>query len=107
MTFTWQELAQAFVVETIRNLWDAGEYRNNKWLKMIHDNWFDVWVKWKTDLTMRDVDRQAKALVDHWDVAESAYDYVFTENLQGETPLGGEMRLSGPWKAQEGPSKSS
>ena len=107
MTFTWQELIQAYVVEIIRRLWDEGENRDNKWLKMVHDNWFDVWVKWKTDLTMRNVDRQAEELVDQWDVAESAYDYVFSENLKGETPLGGEMRVVAPWKAQEGPSKSS
>ena len=107
MTFTWQQLVQAYTVEVIRRVWDEGKHRDNKWLKLIHANWFDIWVEWKTDLAMRDVDRQAEELVEQWDAEESAYDYVFSETLKGDTPLGGEMRVVAPWKVQEGPSERS
>lgn len=107
MTFTWRQLVQAYTVEVIRRLWDRGEYRDNRWLKLIHSNWFDVWVEWKTDLTMRDVDRQAEQIVDHWEEEDTLTDYIWSENLKGETPLGGEMRITAPWKGQEGPSEGS
>ena len=93
MTFTWQELVQAYSVEIIRRVWDEGKHRDNKWLKLVHENWFAVWVKWKTDLTMRDVDRQAEALVDEWDDPDSL-EWIWLEKFEGETPLGGELRVT-------------
>ena len=84
---------QGFAVEIIRILWDHGMYRDNKWLNMVHDNWFNFWVDYKTCLTMQDVDRQIEELLEPSGVDEP----IFTETLEGETPLGGEMRLSAPW----------
>lgn len=97
--FTWQELLQALTVDVIRRLWDSGQYRDNKWAKLIHDNWFDIWTDWKTDLTMRDVDRQIEELFEESEVTP----HLFTEELEGETPLGGEMRLRAPYMDREEP----
>lgn len=103
--FTWQELLQAFAVDVIRRLWDAGQYRQNKWLKAIVEAWFDVWVEWKTDLTMRDVDRQAEQIVEDWyaDKPGPVDNYLYREMIEGETPLGGEMRLTARWEQDDTP----
>ena len=37
-------------------------YRDNKWLRMIHDNWLHHWIDVKTAVTMRSVDAQAADL---------------------------------------------
>ena len=81
------------IVEIIRLLWDHGYYRDNPWLNRIHANWFSFWVEWKTDLTMKDVDRQIEEMF-----LESEVDpAVFSEEEEGETPLGGIMELRAPW----------
>jgi len=79
-----------FLVEIIRRLWDKGLYINNKYLRMIHDQYFDLWVDWRTDIVMKDVDKQAQQLTPDPVVAAAA----FTETKKGETPLGGELRLN-------------
>ena len=84
---------QGFTVDVIRRLWGHGMYRDNKWLKMCHENWFQYWVDYKTCLTMRDVDAQVEELLEPSEVDKP----IFTETLEGETPLGGEMRLRAPW----------
>ena len=103
--FTLWEILQALTVDAIRRLWDDGQHVNNKWLRAIHANWFNVWVDWKTDLTMRDVDRQAAEIVDMWEANEDpAVDaYAFSETQEGETPLGGEMRLTARWEQDDTP----
>jgi len=83
----------AFLVEVIRILWDKGLYRQNKWFQMTHDEWFDVWTIWRTGLTMEDVDRQAKELTPDPVVTPP----VFSEEIDGETLLGGKMELRAPW----------
>lgn len=83
----------AFLVEVIRILWDKGLYRQNKWFQMTHDEWFDVWAIWRTGLTMEDVDRQAEELTPDPVVAPP----VFSEEIEGETLLGGKMELRAPW----------
>lgn len=98
--FTLWEILQALTVDIIRRLWDDGQHLNNKWLKAIHGNWFGIWVEWKADLTMRDVDLQAAEIVSAWEI-EDQQPPVFSEEAEGETPLGGEMRLRAPWEGQE------
>ena len=96
--FSVSETLQAITVEVIRRVWDAGRYRDNEWAKRVHDNWFDIWVEWRTQITMRDVDAQAEALVEMWEENEDpAIDaYRYSEALDGETLLGGPMQLSHP-----------
>lgn len=84
---------QGFVVDVIRMLWNHGLYRNNKWLKMVHTNWFNYWVEYKACNTMRDVDVQIEKLLEDSGVDKP----IFTEEKQGETPLGGSMQLRAPW----------
>jgi hypothetical protein len=86
---TWK----ALTVEIIRLLWDKGLYKQNKLLQQIHENWFKFWVEWKTELTMRDVDKQIEEMFLEPEVDPP----VFSEELEGETPLGGKLELRAPW----------
>lgn len=86
---TWKALA----VELIRIFWNKGLYRQSKILKQIHFEWFDYWVQWKTSKTMEEVDRQIEKIF-----LESEIDPpVFSEQEDGETPIGGRMELRVPW----------
>lgn len=76
---------QALVVDIIRRLWDNNLYKNNKWLRMIHDNWIDCWIDVKTATTMRSVDAQAEGLTPEPEIAKPLY----WEEKEGETSLGG------------------
>lgn len=81
------KVAKALVVEIIRVLWDRGLYRDNKWLRMCHDNWLSFWIDWRTAKTMEDVDRQIEDIL-----VESEMDPpLYWEEETGETPLGGAM----------------
>jgi len=87
--FTYQGL----IVDIIRRLWDHGLYKDNKWLKMCHTNWFNYWVEYRTCLTMQDVDAQVEELLEPSEVDKP----IFIEEEHGETPLGGPMELRAPW----------
>ena len=78
---------QAVAVDIIRRLWDRGLYRDNKWLRMIHDNWIHHWIDVKTATTMRSVDAQAADLTPEPEVAKPLY----WGEEEGETPLGGPL----------------
>jgi hypothetical protein len=83
------KVVKALVVEIIRVLWDRGLYRDNKWLRMCHDNWIKFWIDWRTEKTMADVDRQIEDLL-----YESEMDPpLYWEEEEGDTPLGGAMGL--------------
>jgi len=87
--FTYRGL----VVDIIRRLWGHGLYKDNKWLKMCHENWFSYWVEYRTCLTMQDVDTQIEELSEPSEVDKP----IFIEEEHGETPLGGPMELRAPW----------
>ena len=76
---------QAVVVGIIRRLWEEGLYRDNEWLRMVHDNWLHHWIDVKTAVTMRSVDAQAADLTPGPEVIAPLY----WEEEEGETPLGG------------------
>lgn len=95
------DLIRAVIVDVIRGLWDRGLYRKNRWLHRVHDQWLGYWLDWKTAITMEEVDLQAEEINQPVPVWEA----VFFEDLDGETPLGGEMRLSTIQKRLEGRSK--
>jgi len=78
---------KALVVDVIRRLWDRGLYRDNKWLKMIHENWISHWIDVKTAVTMRSVDDQAADLAPEPEVIKP----VYWEEEEGETALGGPL----------------
>ena len=78
---------QALVVDIIRRLWDRKLYRDNKWLKMIHENWIGHWIDVKTAVTMRTVDTQAADLTPEPEIIKP----VYWEETEGETALGGPL----------------
>lgn len=88
---------KALVVEFIRLLWDEGLYRQNSVLKKLHDEYFSFWVEWKTETTMKDMDRQIEELVKPAEVDAP----IFWEEEEGDTPLGGKMGLRAPWLNEE------
>lgn len=85
------EVFMAFCVEVVRQLWNKGLYRQNKYAQMCHDAWFDVWTIWRTQLTMKEVDRQVEELNPEPVQFSEA---VHWEEENGETPLGGAMGIS-------------
>lgn len=88
---------RGLVVDVIRELWGRGLYIDNKWLKLIHENWFSYWVDYRACLTMQDVDRQIEEMF-----IESEIDPpVFSEEVEGETLLGGSLELRAPWTNEE------
>ena len=91
--FTLIETLQVATLEVIRRLWDSGQYKQNKWLKKIHDNWFELWVDYRLAMTMSEVDAQVRGLHEYWDEAEED-PWLITEEIEGETPLGGELRAT-------------
>ena len=78
---------RAVAVDIIRRLWEAGLYRDNKWLQMIHENWIGHWIDVKTAVTMRSVDAQTEALTPEPEVIKP----VYWEEEEGETALGGPL----------------
>ena len=96
--FTVVQALQALSVELIRRLWDRGLYRDNKWLRMCHDNWIGIWVDWRTQVTMRNVDHQAAELTSEPEVVKPLY----WEEEEGETALGGPLGYT--YKFDDAPS---
>lgn len=76
---------RGLAVEIIRILWDHGYYRDNRWLRMCHDNWIGFWIDWKASLTMKNVDRQIEEMFYESEIEPP----VYWEETEGETPLGG------------------
>jgi len=81
---------RGLVVDIIRRLWDRGLYRDNKWLKLCHEYWFDYWVNYRAAQTMADVDRQIEQMSEDPEIESP----VYWEQEQGETPLGGPIGFS-------------
>lgn len=61
-------------------------------IKKIIEYCFPDWAAFKVKLMMHDVDREIALLNPYKKV-----DYDFSETKEGETPLGGPMKLSAPW----------
>ena len=81
------KVARALVVEIIRNLWDRGLYRDNKWLRLCHDNWIGFWIDWRTSLTMKSVDEQIEDMYYESEIEPP----IYWEEEEGETALGGPL----------------
>lgn len=81
---------RGLIVDIIRRLWDRGLCRDNKWLKMCHDYWFEYWVNYMTAQAMADVDRQIEEMSYEPEIEPPLY----WEEEEGETPLGGPMGFS-------------
>lgn len=75
---------------------------NNKIISLIRANCFDDWSAFKVEVTMKDVDRQAKVIkAKAIEDTKREIEYRYSEIEKGPTPLGGPMRLSAPWKNKD------
>lgn len=96
----------AFLVELIRQLIQhKPALANNKWLAMIASYLMDDWIEWRTERTMAEVDRQARAIVAEWDAQEAPralYSESEPDGSEAQGLLGGEMRIKGSWVDPEG-----
>lgn len=92
---------RGLVVDIIHRLWDDGLYVDNKWLKLVHQNWFSFWVDYKTCLTMQDVDQQIEEMFEESKITPP----IYWEQEKGETPLGGLIGYTYEF-ADDGPGSS-
>lgn len=69
------------------------------YLSRFIDALMDHWVEWRIEKTLEDVDAQVEAI--HRDLDQKRAKPIYSETLEGETPLGGEMRLRAPWVDDE------
>lgn len=87
----------AVLVEALRQLINVKpSLSTNKFVVMAIDFWFQDWVSWKTSKTMDSVDQQIEA-IQKMMVKNDKPSTTFTETKEGETPLGGEMRIRSNW----------
>tara|TARA_B100000902_G_C27280573_1_gene901496 strand:+ start:807 stop:1118 length:312 start_codon:yes stop_codon:yes gene_type:complete len=87
----------ALAVETAKQLINIRpSLSTNKIVDKVVDYWFEDWVSWKAERAMRSVDRQTKEINESLDAAAKPKT-LFTETKEGETPLGGEMRIRSHW----------
>lgn len=92
-TMSFWVFFKGWIVEIIRRFWDRGEYRDVEWMQKTHTAWFEDWVEMRTYRTLEEFDDMASEFFPPSQVDEP----VFTEEEEGETPLGGIMRLRAPW----------
>lgn len=88
---------KGLAVDLIRELWDRGLYRDNKWLKMCHEAWFQDWVDYRTCLTMQDVDRQIEELLEPSGVDKPIIIEHEPDGSKAQELLGGELEIRAPW----------
>jgi len=87
----------AVLVEAVRQLINVKpKLSTNKIVEKVVDYWFEDWVSWKAERAMRSVDRQTKEINESLD-AKVKPQTLYTETKEGETPLGGEMRIRSHW----------
>lgn len=87
----------AVLVEALRQLINAKpSLSTNKFVEMAIDFWFQDWVSWKTNKTMDSVDQQVEQIQKIMS-QKAKPQTVFTETKEGETALGGEMRIRPNW----------
>lgn len=76
----------------------------NHWLiKMIRSHCFPDWVAWKTEQTIREVDRQIVEITKEWE-AQDHKTYIepiiiehTPDGSKAQDLLGGELQISAPW----------
>lgn len=119
-------LLNAIVYDILWRLCDSfPSLRGKKWVRFAMDYCFPDWVEWKTETTMKSVDKQVEDLKQQWRDEENEkvlknFSKVFSEskvsthNEQGavriEHPadgseaqdlLGGAMEIKSPWSLPE------
>lgn len=93
---------RAIVVEFIEGLWDRGIRYLDAFLKPLHDAWYDDWVEWKAQETMKDLDRQIEKIHEGW-AAEDPKPIIIEHEPDGSKAqelLGGTLQIKAPWYDQ-------
>lgn len=85
---------QGVTVEILLILRNHGFLLDNRIASAIIDHWFEAWIDYKIQKSMSDLDHQIEDLT----VNPQIEDPIYQEKIDGETPLGGEMRLKSDWK---------
>jgi hypothetical protein len=84
---------QGVTVEILIILRNHGFLLNNRIASAIIDHWFKAWIDYKIQKSMADLDQQ----IEESTVEPQIEDPIYQEKVDGETPLGGEMRLKSGW----------
>lgn len=102
------------------NIWNAAAYEitnilidfdarweMNRWVKMIRAHCFQDWVEWKTERTMKRVDKQVDEIQQKWhqEDRKTYIDPVIIEHKpdgsKAQQLLGGELQMRAPWYKEE------
>lgn len=92
----------ALIYELIQFLCRFYPLKQKVWIRKILDYCREDWVKFRTEVILKEVDKQTEALQKVWKKEDEKY----TKPMYIESPpdgskaqelLGGEMRLSAPW----------
>ena len=73
--------------------------RQNPLIKQIMDHCFPDWVEWKTETTMKDVDRQVEEIKEEWAKDDPKPEYIehSPDGSKAQELLGGAMEIKSPW----------
>jgi hypothetical protein len=92
---------KALVYEFLRGISEGKPFlRGNLIVREVMKSCFPDWVKWKGDVTMRDVDIQAGSIMERWE-ADSDAEFEIIEHApdgsKAQDLLGGAMEIKAPW----------
>ena len=87
----WKVVAYEITILLINN--------NGKWglhpiVKMVREECVHDWTKYKTQKTMDDLDKEIESIVKYYETRRKKSRFKKYEQKHGETPLGGEMRIT-------------
>ena len=83
---------QGVTVEILLILRNHGYLLDNRIASAVIDHWFEAWIDYKIQKSMSDLDQQIEDLTVNPQIKDPIY-----QEIDGETPLGGEMRLKSDW----------
>lgn len=77
------------------------KFLRKAWVKKLRSWCFLDWCRFRAEVTMRGVDEQIEKYHEEQDeLDKEAQKPIYTEK-PGDTPLGGEMRLTAPWHKEK------
>jgi len=78
---------------------------NQAWVKQLRENCRPDWAEWRTELVMKDIDKQVEDLHALWeleqkDLDQPIYSEKASDGSEAQELLGGEMRITSPWPCE-------
>jgi|TARA_R100000084_G_C4637599_1_gene141909 hypothetical protein len=91
-------------IQFISRFWPS--IKLNPLVKLALENCLEDWVEFRTQVTLKELDKDIEELHAQWDQEEAEhFEYVFTEEepdgSEAQKLLGGPMRLSAPWTSDK------